>query len=102
MFFFPESLGQLAGLPLPVPRLYTWYIGLLILVFAGAYVWLARGPELDRPLVLVAAVLKAAFFAMAALCWYRGEASGSLVGVATIDLAFAAIFIWWLLSERRC
>src|SRR6185295_2121610 len=99
LFAFPESVGQLAGLPTPVPRVYTASLVLFILLFAGAYAWLASQARIDRPMVAFAAIGKSGFFAVMLLCWLFGEATGRGVLGAFGDLAFATIFAWWLLGE---
>jgi hypothetical protein len=101
MFFFPASLGQILGLPLPAPPLYVWFDALVIGIFAGVYAWLARRPEIDRPLVVVAAIGKAGFFAIVLLCWLRSEVPLRAPVLALGDLIFAAIFCWWLLGDAR-
>ena len=99
LFAFPESIGQLAGLPAPVPRIYTTLLALFVALFGGAYAWLARQPEIDRPLVALAAIGKSGFFAVMAVCWLLGEAPGRGVVAATGDLMFAVVFAWWLLGS---
>src|SRR5206468_10589450 len=99
LFAFPASLGRLAGLPGPVPRIYPTLLGLFVTLFAGTYAWLARQPRIDRPLVAFAALGKSGFFAILFMCWLVGEAPGLGVLAATGDLGFAAVFAWWLRSE---
>src|SRR5262249_42818170 len=99
LFAFPGSVGQLAGLPGAVPRLYSATVTLFVLLFGGAYAWLARQPRIDRPLVAMSAIGKAGFFVVVLGCWVLSEASGLSVLAASGDLAFAAIFAWWLLGE---
>lgn len=98
LFAFPDSIGQLAGLPTPVPRVYSASLAMLVALFAATYAWLARQPHIDRPLVTFCAVGKAGFFAVVFVCWFFGEAPGLAVLAAVGDLAFAAIFAWWLVT----
>jgi hypothetical protein len=100
-FFFPDTLGQLAGLPAPVPLLYRGAMAFLIGLFGATYAWLALQPRLDRPLLAFAAIGKAGFFSVVVLCWLPGEAPLHGVVTAAGDLAFAAIFAWWLLVGSR-
>jgi Na+/melibiose symporter-like transporter len=95
-FAFPSSVGQLAGLPVPVAPIYSVLLAIFVLLFGGAYVWLALQPTIDRPLVGFAAVGKASVFAAAIALWATGEASVWFIPGATGDLIFAAIFVWWL------
>jgi len=98
LFVFPSSLGRLAGLPAPVPRVYTALLAVFVALFGGAYAWLARQPRIDRPLVAMAALGKAGVFAVILVCWLLGEAPGRGVLSVSGDLAFAAVFAWWLLG----
>jgi hypothetical protein len=73
----------------------AWFV----LLFAGAYAWLARQPEIDRPLVGFAAIGKAGAFSIFAACWILGQLSGRATLAGTGDLIFAAIFAWWLIGS---
>lgn len=99
LFAFPASLGQLAHLPVPVPHIYSASLAVLVALFGGTYAWLARQPQIDRPLVVFAALGKASFFAVVLACWLLGEAPALGVVAASGDLAFAAVFAWWLLGQ---
>ena len=98
LFAFPDSLGQLAGLPVPVPRVYGLTIAMLVAVFAGAYLWLSRQPVIDRPLVAMLAIGKAGFFFVVFGCWLAGDLSALALGAAFGDLVFAVIFVNWLVG----
>jgi hypothetical protein len=101
-FAFPSSpLGQLAGLPTPVPPIYGALLAFFVVLFGGAYAWLARQPTLDRPLVALAAIGKAGVFAVIVTFWLLGEAPSRGVLAATGDLVLAGIFAWWLLRTRQ-
>jgi hypothetical protein len=99
IFAFPESpLGRFVGLPGPVPPVYGAVIAFFVLLFGGAYAWLALRPVIDRTLVGFAAIGKAGFFCLIAALWLLGHAPALGVGAAVGDLVFAAIFAWWLLG----
>ena len=99
---FPSStLGQLAGLPGSVPVLYRSLLACLIALFGFAYGWLACQSRIDRPLVVVGAAGKLGVVVIALACWLGGEVSGRIPLLAGGDLLFAAIFVWWLVGERR-
>lgn len=99
LFAFPASFGRLAGLPQPVPHVYSASLALMVALFGGAYAWLARQPRIDRPLVAFAALGKAGFFAVVLVCWLLDEVWARALMAASGDLVFAAIFAWWLLAE---
>ena len=99
LFAFPSSLGGLAGLPMPVPRVYTALLAVFVALFGGAYAWLARQARIDRPLVAMAALGKAGVFAVILSCWLLGEVPGRGVLAVSGDLAFAVVFAWWLLAD---
>jgi hypothetical protein len=102
LFAFPSSaLGQLAGLPHPVPAFYCAFVALFVSLFAGAYAWLAVQPEIDRPLVAFAAIGKTGAFAAIVAFWLLGDLPGRGVLTATGDLALAGIFAWWLVFTRE-
>jgi hypothetical protein len=101
LFAFPQSLGRIVQLPVPAPHLYAWISVMVIAAFGCAYAWLARQPEIDRPLVVVAALGKVGFFLIALTCWLLGETSIRIVAATTIDLGFAAVFFWWLRGAQQ-
>jgi hypothetical protein len=102
LFAFPASgVGQLAGLPAPVPPLYAALVALFTALFGGMYAWLARQPRVDRPMVVLAVVGKTSVVALAVAFFLAGVAPARLVGLAGADLAFAAIFAWWLFARRE-
>lgn len=99
LFFFPASLGRLAGLPVPVPPAYSALLAFFIVLFGGAYARLALQPRFDRPLVAFSAIGKAGAFAVVVACWMAGAVEARAVLAITGDLVFAAIFAWWLLGS---
>lgn len=99
LFLFPDELGRFAGLPTPVPRVYSAYIALVIALFCGVYAWLASRPVIDEPLLAVGALGKAGFFGVVAVCWLTGEVAGRAVLGASADLAFAMLFGHWLYRQ---
>jgi hypothetical protein len=98
-FAFPDSLGRLAGFPGPASPLHSTFLALLVALFGATYAWLARQPHIDRPLVGFCALGKAAFFAVAFVCWLLGALPGRGALAASADLLFAGIFAWWLMGE---
>jgi hypothetical protein len=99
LFAFPSSpLGRFAGLPVPVPAFYGILIAFFVVLFAGAYAWLACQPQIDRPLLALSAIGKAGGFLVVCIFWLLGEIPGRGVLASSSDLIFACIFTWWLLS----
>jgi hypothetical protein len=99
LFGFPSSpLGRLAGLPAFVPGVYRALLALFVLLFAGAYAWLARSETIDRPLVAFAAIGKASAFAVICGFWLLGAAPARAALLASGDLVFAVLFAGWLIG----
>ena len=99
LFAFPASpLGQFAGLPVPVPAIYSMLLAFFVVLFAGAYFWLALQPKIDRPMVAFSAIGKAGSFVLMVILCLLGEIPGRSVLFASGDLIFACIFAWWLLK----
>ncbi len=100
VFAFPSSpLGQLVGLPLVVAPLYRATVALFVLTFGGAYAWLARQPQIDRPMVALAAIGKLGFFTVTFLLWLFAAVPAQVTLLASGDLLFAALFLRWLMGH---
>jgi hypothetical protein len=101
LFAFPESpLGQLVGLPVPVPGIYSAILAFLVALFGATYGWLATQPTIDRPMVAFFAVGKAGVFALVGAFWVAGAVPGPAVLVASGDLIFAVLFARWLRARK--
>lgn len=101
LFGLPDGpLGRLIGFPPDVPVLYRAFAALFVLLFGGAYAWLAAQPAINRPFVAFGAIGKASAFATMAGLWLAGHAGLLAVGVMTADLALAAVFAWSLRGTR--
>jgi hypothetical protein len=101
LFAFPASVvGQLAGMPVPVPAPYTILLAFFVLLFGGAYAWLALQAVIDRPMVAFAAIGKAGAFAIFFVFWMVSEVPARGVMAATGDLIFSGLFLYWLLGTR--
>lgn len=53
---------------------------------------------MNRPLVAFSALGKSGFFAVVLACWLLGDVPALTLFAAGGDLAFAALFAWWLLA----
>lgn len=98
---FPDTIGAFTGLPATGPFFYRWLLVLFVAVFGAAYAWLAQQPEICRPVVVLAAVVKTGVFIVAMVCWSIGDIPLRSLPPAVCDLIFAAIFVWWLGASRR-
>lgn len=100
LFAFPDTLGAMAGLPVPVPAVYGVTIAYFVTLFGGTYAWLALQPRIHRPLVGFATIGKCGFFVVVVACWLAGAVPGLGVVGAAGDLAFGVVFAWWLVTTR--
>ena len=102
LFAFPASpVGHLAGLPAEVPGAYRAMTALFVLLFGGAYLWLAQQAVIDRPFVLFGAIGKASAFTLICLLWLGGAVGGLAVFIGSGDLLLAGVFLWCLRGGRR-
>src|SRR5260221_8780792 len=93
LFAFPSSpLGQLAGLPLGVPLLYRALMAVFVVLFGGAYAWLATEPSISPPLVGLAAVGKIAVFAAVLLLFGPSGAPRPFVFRLRRGVPFSSLF----------
>jgi hypothetical protein len=98
-FAFPDSAaGQMAGFPTPVPQVYSVLLAFFVAMFGGAYMWLARQPVIDRPMVAFFAIGKGGVFLLIVIFWLTGAVAGRGVLTGLGDLVLACIFGWWVLS----
>lgn len=99
LFGFPaDGFGPLAGLPADVAPAYRVFTALFVLLFGGAYVYLAAQPKIQKPFVAFGAIGKTTAFCAGAVLWWSQQLSG--VGLLLLggDLAFAAFFAWCLMG----
>jgi hypothetical protein len=97
-FAFPNSaLGEFAGLPPQAPIAYRAMTALFVLLFGGAYAWLAAQPTINRPFVAFGAIGKAAAFATVVVLWLSGAAPVNSVLAIVGDLLLALLFAWCLI-----
>ncbi|MCA9075161.1 MAG: hypothetical protein KDA93_09015 [Planctomycetaceae bacterium] len=99
-FLFPETVGQLSALPVPVPRLYAWLLASMVLMFGGMYAWLAMQLEINRALLAIGAIGKALVFCVFTACWLLGDVPFLAILGASGDLILAGLFTNWLIRSR--
>lgn len=100
-FAVPSSLlGQQLGLPVSVEPLYAGLCGLFVGLFGIVYGWLAMQRRLDQPLLWLGVVGKAGFFLLVVALWLRQLAEERLLAAASLDMALAVLWCWWLMRTR--
>lgn len=101
VFAFPSSaVGQQLGLPGHVHPLYSLLVALFVGLFGLVYAWLARRPTIDQPLLALGSIGKLGAFLIAGFLWLAGVVPGVVAFVALGDLAFATLWLRWLLSGQ--
>jgi len=102
LFAFPSSgIGAALGLPDPMPYLYNTLCALFVGLFGGAYLWLVRQPQLDRPLVAFAALTKASVFTVFLIFWLKGVVATLGLLMVFSHLVVACLFSLWLFKGKR-
>lgn len=101
IFAFPESaLAQQYSMPEDVPRLYTAFIGYILLVFSAMYAWMAAQPAIPRPLLYLGAFGKGGAFVISLLLYARGAIPGSTASLLVGDGVLALLWCGWLIRTR--
>lgn len=101
MLLAPEAMLAALGQPVPDDLLMTRLTSLLIVVLGIGYGMVARDPEANRPILWLGVLGKAP---IPLLVWISGGAaalSSSAFILSLGDLAFAALFLLFLLTHRR-
>lgn len=100
MLVTPETLLPAIGQPVPADLLMTRLAALLIVVLGIGYGMVARDPVANRPILWLGVLGKAP---IPLLVWRTGGAaalaSSSFI-LSLGDLAFAALFLLYLLTNR--
>ncbi|HRD47497.1 MAG TPA: hypothetical protein PLF78_13560 [Caulobacter sp.] len=101
MLLAPEAMLAGVGQPIPEDLLTTRMASLLIVVLGIGYAMVARDPVANRPILWLGVIGKAP---IPLLVWLSGGAT-ALQSTAFLlslgDLAFAALFLTYLLRSRR-
>ena len=101
MLLAPETLLPLIGQPVPADLLMTRLAALLIVVLGIGYGMVARDPVANRPILWLGILGKAP---IPLLVWLTGGAAAlasSAFLLSLGDLAFATLFLAYLLTHRR-
>lgn len=95
------ALRALAGLPEAGHPLYAWILSLWILFFGIAYLRLSMSRARERYFVAIGAAGKASFSLLLAAYALAGDLPARAALAGSADLAFAAIFAYWLVATRE-
>ena len=101
MLVAPEALLAAIGQPVPADLLMTRLAALLIVVLGIGYGMVARDPVANRPILWLGILGKAP---IPLLVWLTGGAAAlasSAFLLSLGDLAFATLFLAYLLTHRR-
>lgn len=101
MLLAPEAMLAGLGQPVPDDLLMTRLASLLIVVLGIGYAMVARDPVANRPILWLGVIGKAP---IPLLVWLSGGAaalSSSAFLLSLGDLAFATLFLLYLLTHRR-
>lgn len=101
MLVAPETMLAGLGQPVPDDLLMTRLASLLIVVLGIGYAMVARDPVANRPILWLGVIGKAP---IPLLVWQSGGAaalSSSAFLLSLGDLAFATLFLLYLMTHRR-
>lgn len=93
-----EPLRALAGLPGGERPVYLMTVGMFILTFGLAYLWIAVTGHAERFFIAVAAGGKLSFFVLLAGFWAAGDLPIRAPVLGSADLVFGMLFLAWLLG----
>jgi hypothetical protein len=94
-----QALAMLGFAPQPI-MLFVQLSGGLIVMFGVSYAMVARNLVL-REIVWLGAIGKLLAVSLLTIYWLRGEVSNTIFGMGFGDLAFTAMFLWFLFGGRR-
>ena len=101
-FAFPASwIGRLIELPLETHLFYGLLCGGLVGMFGLAYLWLAGQPDLNKPVLFLGVCGKAMAVLIGGGLFLADSLSGLTAALLSGDLLFAALWFYWLHTEKR-
>lgn len=93
--FAPLALGRTSPLlPVPMSPFLAGQLAWVIALFGGVYLWMARQPDITRPLLTVGGLGKLGFFALAVVYAIAGEVPSRVAVSALPDLVLGGVFLW--------
>ena len=101
MLLAPEAMLASLGQPVPDDLLMTRLASLLIVVLGVGYGMVARDPAANRPILWLGVLGKAPIPVLVWLSGGQAALASSAFVLSLGDLAFAALFLVFLLTHRR-
>ena len=101
MLLAPEAMLASLGQPVPDDLLMTRLASLLIVVLGVGYGMVARDPAANRPILWLGVLGKAPIPALVWLSGGQAALASSAFILSLGDLAFATLFLVFLLTHRR-
>ncbi len=101
MLVAPEAMLAQLGQPVPDDLLMTRLASLLIVVLGIGYAMVARDPVANRPILWLGVIGKAPIPLLVWLSSGAAALSSSAFILSLGDLAFATLFLLYLLTHRR-
>lgn len=95
-----DSLRRLVGLTVEGHPFLFSVVSAFILIMGLAYLVAGLSGRADPMFLPVAAAGKLAFFYLAGAYWAAGEFPAVVPALASTDLVFALIFLYWLFTGR--
>ncbi len=100
-FWAPERFGQMAGLPVGVPFLFTGFVALNILLFAFVGLWQARQPRMNVAVLTIFGISKITFCLLMGVSWQMGEVAFAGFAMSLVDFAMGVIFLLGARASSR-
>ena len=97
LFVAGDGIWPSLGMDVPRDRLLLHLFLVFVLLFGAAYFWVSRDLTRNHGLVALGAAGKALAFFTVLLHFFQGTASAQLLALIAPDLAFAAVFVAFLM-----
>ena len=94
------TMRETMGFPREAPAVYLLTVGLFVMLYGLAYLYVAaRGLE-ERLFIAVAAVGKLGFVSLLVGLWAHGSLPLRAPVLGSADVLFSAVFFYWLATSR--
>ena len=92
----PPAFGRPSALwPIATPPYFAAQLGIVIALFGGVYAWQATQRTLNRAVIVVGALGKAAFFVLNVVYAAAGQIPTAMAYQSAPDLLLACAFLYW-------